>query len=156
MTMNAPAGPPICTLEPRSALIRKPATIAVMMPCSGLTPEAMPNAIASGRATTPTVMPAATSLMKRSREYPRSVSARRGRKRWSCIGWSVATRDVGADHLGQRERRLGIDAGNCARRVVDDRLDECLGLGEQRVAFLEMQGFLAQRAAVGPSPLGDA
>ena len=32
MTMKAPAGPPICTLEPPSAEIRKPAMIAVQMP----------------------------------------------------------------------------------------------------------------------------
>ncbi len=61
MTMKAPAGPPICTCEPPSAEMRKPATIAVTMPCSGLTPLAMAKAIASGRATTPTVRPAAMS-----------------------------------------------------------------------------------------------
>ena len=68
ITMNAPAGPPICTLEPPSAEIRKPAMIAVKMPCSGLTPDAIANAIASGSATTATVMPAPTSRTKVSRE----------------------------------------------------------------------------------------
>ena len=67
MTMNAPAGPPICTLEPPSAEIRKPAMIAVKIPCSGLTPLAIANAIASGRATMPTVRPAPQSAMKRCR-----------------------------------------------------------------------------------------
>jgi hypothetical protein len=35
---------------------------AVKMPASGLTPEAIPNAIANGKATMPTVMPAPRSL----------------------------------------------------------------------------------------------
>jgi hypothetical protein len=61
MTMKAPAGPPTCTLEPPSALIRKPAMMAVKMPASGLTPEAMAKAMASGSATMPTVSPAPTS-----------------------------------------------------------------------------------------------
>ena len=65
MTMNAPAGPPICTCEPPGAEIRKPAMIAVNRPCSGLTPEAIANAIASGSATTPTVTPAPRSATKR-------------------------------------------------------------------------------------------
>ena len=67
ITMKAPAGPPICTLEPPSAEMMKPATMAVKIPCSGLTPEAIANAIASGKATTPTVSPAIASAMKRSR-----------------------------------------------------------------------------------------
>jgi hypothetical protein len=61
MTMKAPAGPPICTCEPPSAEIKKPATMAVNSPCSGLTPEAMAKAIANGSATTPTVRPAPMS-----------------------------------------------------------------------------------------------
>ena len=67
MTMNAPAGPPICTREPPSAEIRKPAMMAVTRPASGFTPLAMAKAIARGSATTPTVMPAPMSLIKRSR-----------------------------------------------------------------------------------------
>jgi hypothetical protein len=45
-----------------------PATIAVMMPFSGETPEAIPNAIASGSATIPTIIPAMRSAMKLSFE----------------------------------------------------------------------------------------
>ena len=67
MTMKAPAGPPICTCEPPRALIRKPATMAVINPCSGLTPEAMPKASASGSATMLTVRPAPRSAKKRWR-----------------------------------------------------------------------------------------
>ncbi len=67
MTMNAPAGPPICTFEPPSAEIRKPAMIAVNSPCSGFTPEAMANAIASGSATMATVTPAEMSPISCSR-----------------------------------------------------------------------------------------
>jgi hypothetical protein len=63
MTMKAPAGPPICTLEPPSAEIRKPATIAVIRPCSGFKPLAIAKAIASGSATTPTVRPAPMSAV---------------------------------------------------------------------------------------------
>ena len=36
MTMKAPVGPPICTLLPPSNEMRKPATMAVMIPFSGL------------------------------------------------------------------------------------------------------------------------
>ena len=64
---KAPAGPPICTFDPPNAEIRKPATMAVTMPCSGRTPEAIPKAIASGRATMATVMPDARSCVKSSR-----------------------------------------------------------------------------------------
>ena len=64
MTMNAPAGPPICTREPPSAEIRKPAMIAVKSPDSGLRPLAIAKAMASGSATTPTVSPAPRSSRK--------------------------------------------------------------------------------------------
>lgn len=60
-TMQAPAGPPICTLEPPRAEIMKPPITAATRPCSGLSPLPIAKAMASGRATTPTVMPAATS-----------------------------------------------------------------------------------------------
>ena len=45
----------------------KPAMMAVKMPASGFSPEAMAKAMASGSATTPTVSPAAASLAKRAR-----------------------------------------------------------------------------------------
>ncbi len=61
-------GPPICTRLPPSADVRKPAMMAVMMPFSGETPDAMPKAIASGRATMPTMMPAMRSAVNFSRE----------------------------------------------------------------------------------------
>ena len=67
MTMKAPVGPPICTLVPPSSDMMKPATMAVTMPFSGVTPEAMPKAMANGRATMPTMMPAMRSFMKVSR-----------------------------------------------------------------------------------------
>jgi len=62
MTMNAPAGPPICTDDPPSAEMRKPAMMAVHNPASGLSPLAMAKAMASGKATMPTVAPAPMSL----------------------------------------------------------------------------------------------
>lgn len=61
--MNAPVGPPICTLLPPKIEMTRPATMAVMMPFSGVTPDAMPKAIASGKATMPTIMPAMRSDM---------------------------------------------------------------------------------------------
>ena len=67
MTMNAPAGPPICTRLPPSAEIRKPAMMAVNSPASGGRPEAMAKAMASGSATTATVRPAPKSCTKRAR-----------------------------------------------------------------------------------------
>ena len=63
MTMNAPVGPPICTFEPPKALMASPATMAVMMPFSGLTPLAMAKAMANGRATMPTMRPARRSAV---------------------------------------------------------------------------------------------
>ena len=67
MTMKAPVGPPICTFVPPSSEMRKPATMAVMMPFSGVTPLAMPKAMARGNATMPTMMPAIRSFMNVSR-----------------------------------------------------------------------------------------
>ena len=61
--MNVPVGPPICTLLPPKIEMTRPATMAVMMPFSGVTPDAMPKAIASGKATMPTIMPAMRSDM---------------------------------------------------------------------------------------------
>ncbi len=64
--MKAPAGPPIWKREPPSAEIRKPPTMAVMSPLSGVAPEAMAMAMESGRATMATVRPA-TASVRRSR-----------------------------------------------------------------------------------------
>ena len=64
ITMKAPVGPPMRKFEPPKKLMRNPATIAVMSPCCGLTPEAIPNAMARGRAMIPTMMPAMRSDTK--------------------------------------------------------------------------------------------
>ena len=80
MTMNAPVGPPIRNREPPKTEMRKPATIAVMSPCCGETPLAIPNAIARGRAMIPTTTPAMRSETKRSRLYRPFV------KRWNYLG----------------------------------------------------------------------
>ena len=48
--------------------IKNPATTAVYKPACGVTPEAIPNAIASGSATRPTVIPASRSPKKIRRE----------------------------------------------------------------------------------------
>ncbi len=57
-TTKAPVGPPICILLPPRSEIIKPAMIAVIKPLSGVTPEAIAKAIASGNATIPTIIPA--------------------------------------------------------------------------------------------------
>lgn len=62
--MKAAVGPPICTREPPKAEIRKPAMIAVCRPFSGVAPEAIASAIASGRATMATVSPASASARR--------------------------------------------------------------------------------------------
>ena len=62
--MNAPVGPPICTFEPPKTEMSRPATMAVMIPFSGVTPEAIPKAMANGRATMPTMIPASRSVVK--------------------------------------------------------------------------------------------
>nr|UVY31560.1 MAG: hypothetical protein [Bacteriophage sp.] len=64
ITIKAPVGPPICTLLPPRNEMMNPATIAVIIPFSGLTPEAIPNAMARGNATIPTIIPAIRSVVK--------------------------------------------------------------------------------------------
>ena len=66
ITIKAPVGPPICTELPPRADTRNPPIIAVISPMEGLTPDAMPNAMARGRATMPTTIPAVTSVRRRS------------------------------------------------------------------------------------------
>ena len=61
ITMKAPVGPPICTELPPAKETMKPPMMAVNKPIVGLTPDAMPNAIARGSATIPTTIPAVTS-----------------------------------------------------------------------------------------------
>ena len=61
---NAPAGPPICTREPPSSETKKPPMMAVKIPISGFSPDAMASAIASGNATMPTISPAVRSAKK--------------------------------------------------------------------------------------------
>jgi len=60
-TTKAPVGPPIWNRLPPSAEISRPATTAVTRPFSGVVPEAMASAIASGSATIETVRPAMKS-----------------------------------------------------------------------------------------------
>ncbi len=75
--MKAPVGPPICTRLPPNNDTMKPATIAVMSPFSGDTPDATPNAMAKGRATMPTTIPAMMSRPTCSLDMPlrRSVKS---------------------------------------------------------------------------------
>ena len=61
ITINAPVGPPICTLLPPKAEIINPAIMAVTNPSVGPTPDEIPKAIANGIATTATIQPASAS-----------------------------------------------------------------------------------------------
>ena len=60
-TAMAPVGPDTWTWEPPNTAATRPATTAVISPAAAPTPELIPNASASGSATTPTVMPARMS-----------------------------------------------------------------------------------------------
>ena len=84
MMMKAPVGPPIWTLLPPNAEITNPATIAVIIPFSGVTPDAIPKAMAKGRATIPTIIPAITSAMNVLRLYLRRQWSKRGLKSNVC------------------------------------------------------------------------
>ena len=64
ITTKAPAGPPICTLLPPNAEIKKPPITAEIKPASGLSPDAIAKAMARGKAITPTVIPLLKSLIK--------------------------------------------------------------------------------------------
>ncbi len=63
-----PGGPANAHRKPPNAEMMKPPMTAVKMPAWGVAPEAMAKAIASGRATIPTVNPAMTSAAKSCRE----------------------------------------------------------------------------------------
>lgn len=52
---KCPVGPPIWTLLPPNREMMNPAMIAVIIPFSGDTPEAIPKAMANGNATIPTM-----------------------------------------------------------------------------------------------------
>ena len=57
----APVGPETWMPEPPKIPATRPATMAVVKPAAAPSPVVMPNARASGSATTPTVNPATTS-----------------------------------------------------------------------------------------------
>lgn len=57
----APVGPEIWMFEPPKTAATRPATTAVTRPAAAPAPELIPKARASGRATMPTVAPAARS-----------------------------------------------------------------------------------------------
>ena len=60
-TTIAPVGPETCTFDPPKTAASRPATIAVIRPCSAVSPELTPKPSASGSATMPTVTPATRS-----------------------------------------------------------------------------------------------
>ena len=63
-TTNAPVGPPIWKRLPPRKEIKKPATIAVNSPRSGVVPDAIAKAMDSGKAIIATVSPATQSRLK--------------------------------------------------------------------------------------------
>ena len=66
-TAMAPVGPDTWRSEPPKTPATSPATMAVIRPTDGLRPAEMAKASASGRATTPTVIPATTSPLHEAR-----------------------------------------------------------------------------------------
>src|SRR5947209_4399730 len=75
--------------------------IPVQSPCCGVTPEAIPKPIASGRAMRPTVTPAPRSAKKSPRRYPRNAA--------TIAGTNLPTRTI-KRHAYQR----------CKARVARD------------------------------------
>ncbi len=69
ITAIAPVGPDTWTCDPPKTAATSPATTAVMSPAAAPTPDEMPNASASGNATTPTVTPARTSARQLVRNW---------------------------------------------------------------------------------------
>src|SRR5262245_45493625 len=129
MTTNAPVGPPICTRDPPSAEMRNPATMAVHKPRPGVTPLAIANAMAKGRATMPTMTPAVTSARSWRRSYPRSVVTSFGTSMSSGAGGRSVYR-VRSGSLTRGRWRRGREQRFCgAKKAVyveiglDDRLD---------------------------------
>ncbi len=110
---KAPVGPEICSRVPPKSDVHRPATIAVYRPCSGRAPEAIAKAIASGIATTPTIVPASkfpsrwrgvsSPLRRASRmAITPARSYRRGPGSWYPTGnreFEVADRRAPADAL---------------------------------------------------------
>ena len=81
ITTKAPVGPPIWNLLPPSSDIINPATTAVTRPVEGVIsehPQAMAKAMASGKATTPTVRPDVRSAKNVLRLYSRRDLKRLG------------------------------------------------------------------------------
>src|SRR5690606_32635756 len=62
-----------------------------------------------------------------------------------------APRDVGDDRLRELERGDAVAAGHDARAVMQDRVEERLGLGEERVALVEAPPLSLQRLALVPA-----
>ena len=77
MTTNAPVGPLTGKRLALKKAMKNPATMDVYRPRSGVSPEAMAKASASGMATTPTVMPAEMSLDSIPRVYPLRIVLKR-------------------------------------------------------------------------------
>src|SRR5437899_5131733 len=103
-TTNAPVGPPICREDPPSAEIKKPATTAHYNPACRGTPDAIANAIASGRATRPMVTPAITSETSCGLEYLGRVSKEFGNHLLSSGPNTVST----INYTQRRRERGGL------------------------------------------------
>src|SRR5690606_34356036 len=102
--MNAPVGPPIWTLLPPSAEIRKPATIAVTSPASGGAPEAIAIAMLSGIATSATLIPANRSPTNSRDVYSGSVVSSLGFMRRSGLAQQLERHSIGHDAITLQRR----------------------------------------------------
>src|SRR5205809_4274021 len=115
MTTNAPVGPPIWTFDPPNAEIRKPATMAVHNPRSGVTPLAIAKAIANGSATTPTTTPARASRVNCARSYA-GIDV-------TSLGMRTERREVGNERRdGEREAASRGDRNGPVGRTAMPRL----------------------------------
>src|SRR3954447_7726933 len=82
------------------------------MPACGLRPDAMANAIASGSATRPTVMPAIMSRVSIDREYCRSASSDAGVQDDGMVTRALLLRAPIV-----RAGKLRGERGNCSMRA---------------------------------------
>src|SRR5690606_32891312 len=97
ITMKAPVGPAIWMREPPNSATAAPAMIEVYRPCSGLTPDAIANAIASGNATMPTTSPAMMFGAQCSRRIRPALAASTIAIKCCSLGSGAKAADNGHD-----------------------------------------------------------
>src|SRR3954467_6205684 len=97
----------------------RPPTIAVTMPCSGRTPDAIAKAMASGSATRATVMPAPTSVTRSSRRYCWRLAPSLGRKGKRREAWGGNLKRFYPGIQVIARAALGADEVRLVRALLD-------------------------------------